>query len=95
MNQFRDKYLLRYTARKPYDKVEIWDLEIIDIPNPASTYYKNEVLSLYNRYEGIKNHQKCKDGDLIYGDEAYWMCLECAGMEYASKIFWQKVGEKR
>ena len=51
--QFKGKYLVKVNHTKPYDKIDIWNLEVLDIPNPVSPAYRDEVLYAYKDFENI------------------------------------------
>ena len=53
--QFKGKYLVRFNRTKPYDKIDIWNLEVLDIANPVSTAYRDEVLYAYKDFEKLKD----------------------------------------
>lgn len=98
--QFSNKFLVKYekTPKISYCTFEIKPLDIIDIPNPSSHSFKNEVTNLYKEYESTKDRLHLgdkSDGTVIIdekmGQKSYWLMVECAGISFASKIFWKKM----
>lgn len=100
--QFSNKYLVKYekTPKLSSCTFEIKPLETIDIPNPTSHAFKNEVINLYKDYESTKDRLHLgdsADGNLVieevFGSKCYWLLTECAGIKYASEIFWKKMND--
>lgn len=97
--EFNNKYIVRYSKGnnpKYYGKFEITPLSILDVPNPDSQYFKDDVLNTYNWYENVKSNVRnyqTRDGEIIADNETYWLLVECAGIRYANEIFWRKFDE--
>lgn len=80
-NQFRDKWILRYYADKPYNELLVWNLGVIDIPNPKSEAHRRDVINVWNEYEKIRDDQGKSDGSLIFGNGCEWMVVEAGNIE--------------
>ena len=92
--QFKNKYLCKYYKDGTDKKFEIWHLGTINIPNPKSDYYKNEVLNEWKEYERVRDWGNFKDSEVCTDGNCYYLVTECAGTRYASRIFWEKIEEK-
>ena len=93
-NQFRNRYLCKYFKDGTDKKFEILHLETIDISNPRSEYYQKEVLNELKEYERVKLSGNLMPNGIIFHENCYYLVTECAGMNYASQIFWQKMSQK-
>lgn len=81
-------YLVRYYPTKPNDKLDIWNLEAMDIPKPVSKAYQNEVKYTLEEYEKIRDDKLKKDGELIFGNECEWLLVKsCENIGQAIWIF--------
>lgn len=93
-SQFRNRYLCKYFKDGTDKKLEIWHLGTIDISNPRSNYYQDEVLNAWKEYEMAKTSGNLMQNGLVFYDNCYYLVTECAGIKYASQIFWEKMDEK-
>ena len=78
-SNYANKWLVRYYPLKAYNKLDIWNLEVIDIRNPISHSYQKEVMNAVSEYERIKEEygwNNSVDGSIIIGNDCEWFLFE-------------------
>lgn len=74
MGTKESKYLVRYYPKKPYDSLNVWNLDILNIRNPESAFYRDEVLAAYSQYEKARDLTSGKDGSWVKDiDGSLWL----------------------
>jgi len=96
--EFKGKWLVRYYPVRIYNKLDIWNLEVIDIPNPISRAYQEEAMNAYNEYEKIKDEYgfgNSVDGKIVIGNDCEWLLTNAGnGIDKVLLIFSERRRER-
>lgn len=87
-------FMIKYHTKKPYDNLQVWNLDILKVPNPSSHAYKDEVFFTKRDYNYVKECLNGKDGEVITSDGFKWMVTEAKDTLDAIDIFRKKLQEE-
>jgi len=91
------KFLIKYHPKKPYDNLQVWNMDILKVSNPTSHAYKDEVFYAKKEYDYIKDfYSKWKsiDGSVISHEGFKWLLTEANDALDAIDIFRKKLKEE-